>query len=98
MSFQNRACRKAHPSLLSSPDQRLHAVPEVHQSQGLVDGSVMFDPSNFNSTNHIYVAHTYDAIPQVMERLAKITRFTYDQNCRHNWPASWPDKDQAGID
>jgi PQQ-dependent dehydrogenase (s-GDH family) len=56
-------------------------VPGVHQSQGQ-DGllGMAFDP-NFNITHHIYVAYTYDAIPgEELERLAKITRFTYDQN------------------
>jgi PQQ-dependent dehydrogenase (s-GDH family) len=55
------------------------SVPQVHQSGGQ-DGllGMAFDP-NFNNTHHIYVAYTYDADPSnELERLVKITRFTFD--------------------
>jgi PQQ-dependent dehydrogenase (s-GDH family) len=60
---------------------RVHTipVPGVHQSQGQ-DGlmGMAFDP-NYNNTHHIYVAYTYDADPSdALERLVKITRFTFD--------------------
>ncbi len=57
-------------------------VPNVHQSGGQ-DGllGMAFDP-NFNSTNYIYVAYTYDADPdegdEQVDRRVKITRFTYN--------------------
>ncbi|MDN5866389.1 MAG: PQQ-dependent sugar dehydrogenase [Candidatus Nitrosocosmicus sp.] len=54
-------------------------VPGVHQSQGQ-DGlmGMAFDP-NYNNTHHIYLAYTYDADPSdELERLTKITRFTFD--------------------
>ena len=56
-------------------------VPGVHQSQGQ-DGlmGMVLDP-NFNSTGHVYVAYTYDAnnsSSDELERLTKITRFTFD--------------------
>jgi PQQ-dependent dehydrogenase (s-GDH family) len=54
-------------------------VPGVHQSGGQ-DGllGMAFDP-DFNNTHHIYVAYNYDANPtDELERLTKITRFTYD--------------------
>lgn len=54
-------------------------VPNVHQSEGQ-DGlmGMAFDP-DFNNTNHIYVAYTYDANPgEELDRRTKITRFTYD--------------------
>ncbi|WP_458747337.1 glucose/sorbosone family PQQ-dependent dehydrogenase [Candidatus Nitrosocosmicus sp. T] len=56
-------------------------VPGVHQSQGQ-DGlmGMVLDP-NFSSTGHLYVAYTYDANNSTgdeLERLTKITRFTYD--------------------
>jgi PQQ-dependent dehydrogenase (s-GDH family) len=54
-------------------------VPGVNQSAGQ-DGllGMTFDP-NFNNTNHIYVAYTYDADPSEQpDRRTKITRFTYD--------------------
>lgn len=56
-------------------------VPSVHQSAGQ-DGlmGMAFDP-NFNNTNYIYVAYTYDADPgagdEQVDRRVKITRFTY---------------------
>lgn len=54
-------------------------VPDVHQSQGQ-DGlmGMVLDP-DFNNTNYIYVAYTYDEDDgEGLERLTKITRFTYD--------------------
>src|SRR5688572_2711775 len=54
-------------------------VPNVHQSGGQ-DGlmGMAFDP-DFNNTNYIYVAYTYDADSgNDLERRTKITRFTYD--------------------
>ncbi len=56
-------------------------IPGVHQSEGQ-DGlmGMVLDP-NFNSTGHLYVAYTYDANNSTgdeLERLTKITRFTYD--------------------
>ena len=55
-------------------------VPNVHQSEGQ-DGlmGMAFDP-DFNNTNHIYVAYTYDAADagEELDRRTKITRFTYD--------------------
>ncbi|MDQ4101674.1 MAG: PQQ-dependent sugar dehydrogenase [Thermoproteota archaeon] len=59
-------------------------VPNVHQSGGQ-DGllGMTFDP-DFNSTNYIYVAYTYDSDPSEglgeddVERRLKITRFTYN--------------------
>jgi len=54
-------------------------VPGVHQSGGQ-DGllGMAFDP-DYNNTHHIYVAYTYDADPSsALDRLTKITRFTYD--------------------
>jgi PQQ-dependent dehydrogenase (s-GDH family) len=55
-------------------------VPNVHQSEGQ-DGlmGMAFDP-DFNNTNHIYVAYTYDAAAagEELDRRTKITRFTYD--------------------
>lgn len=54
-------------------------IPEVHQSGGQ-DGllGMAFDP-NFNNNHHIYVAYTYDNdSSDQLERLTKITRFTYD--------------------
>jgi PQQ-dependent dehydrogenase (s-GDH family) len=55
-------------------------VPNVHQSEGQ-DGlmGMAFDP-DFNNTNHIYVAYTYDsaAAGEELDRRTKITRFTYD--------------------
>jgi len=62
-------------------------VPEVHQSGGQ-DGlmGMVLDP-NFNKNDHLYVAYTYDAnnstsasdsSNEEIERLTKITRFTYD--------------------
>ena len=54
-------------------------VPNVHQSESQ-DGlmGMAFDP-DFNNTNHIYVAYTYDANPgEELDRRTKITRFTYD--------------------
>jgi PQQ-dependent dehydrogenase (s-GDH family) len=55
-------------------------VPNVHQSaaqDGLL--GMAFDP-NFNNTNYIYVAYTYDAADpgEELDRRTKITRFTYD--------------------
>jgi PQQ-dependent dehydrogenase (s-GDH family) len=54
-------------------------VPNVHQSGGQ-DGllGMAFDP-NFNNTNQIYVAYTYDANEgeDQVDRRLKITRFTY---------------------
>ena len=55
-------------------------VPTIHQPQGQ-DGllGMAFD-TNFKSAHHIYVAYTYDANPDdELNRLAKITRLTYDQ-------------------
>jgi PQQ-dependent dehydrogenase (s-GDH family) len=54
-------------------------VPGVHQSEGQ-DGllGMAFDPF-YENNHHIYVAYTYDADPgNDLNRLAKITRFTYD--------------------
>jgi PQQ-dependent dehydrogenase (s-GDH family) len=67
-------------------------VPGVHQSQGQ-DGlmGMVLDP-NFNSNGHFYVAYTYDvnnnnnnsssgsdnSDDNQLDRLTKITRFTYD--------------------
>jgi PQQ-dependent dehydrogenase (s-GDH family) len=54
-------------------------VPNVHQSAGQ-DGlmGMVFDP-NFNNTNYIYVAYTYDANSgEELDLRTKITRFTYD--------------------
>lgn len=54
-------------------------IPDVHQSGGQ-DGlmGMAFDP-DFNNTNHIYVAYTYDAASgEELDRQTKITRFTYD--------------------
>jgi PQQ-dependent dehydrogenase (s-GDH family) len=55
-------------------------VPNVLASGGQ-DGlmGMAFDP-DFNNTNYIYVAYTYDAAPSEdeLDRLTKITRFTYD--------------------
>lgn len=56
-------------------------VPGVHQSQGQ-DGlmGMVLDP-NFNSNDHLYVAYTYEAnnsSSDELERLTKITRFTYE--------------------
>jgi glucose/arabinose dehydrogenase len=54
-------------------------VPNVHQSGGQ-DGlmGMAFDP-DFNDTNYIYVAYTYDVDPgEALDRQTKITRFTYD--------------------
>jgi PQQ-dependent dehydrogenase (s-GDH family) len=54
-------------------------VPNVHQSSGQ-DGlmGMAFDP-DFNDTNYIYVAYTYDAdLSEELARQTKITRFTYD--------------------
>jgi len=57
-------------------------VPNVHQSGGQ-DGllGMAFDP-DFNNTNHIYVAYTYDANggegEDQVDRRLKITRFTYN--------------------
>ncbi|MEW6604426.1 MAG: glucose/sorbosone family PQQ-dependent dehydrogenase [Thermoproteota archaeon] len=57
-------------------------VPNVHQSGGQ-DGllGMAFDP-DFNNTNHIYVAYTYDADASEgedrVDRRLKITRFTYN--------------------
>jgi PQQ-dependent dehydrogenase (s-GDH family) len=54
-------------------------VPNVHQSEGQ-DGlmGMAFDP-DFNNTNYIYVAYTYDAdTGEELDRRTKITRFTYD--------------------
>jgi len=64
-------------------------VPGVHQSGGQ-DGlmGMVFDP-NFNNNGHLYVAYTYDdnnstsgsdsSANEELERLTKITRFTYDK-------------------
>ncbi|MGE0690923.1 MAG: glucose/sorbosone family PQQ-dependent dehydrogenase [Candidatus Nitrosocosmicus sp.] len=56
------------------------SVPGVHQS-GAQDGllGMAFGP-DFNNTHHIYLAYTYDTDPNSdqLERLTKITRFTYD--------------------
>ena len=55
-------------------------VPNVHQSEGQ-DGlmGMAFDPDFNNNTNYIYVAYTYDAdTGEELDRLTKITRFTYD--------------------
>jgi PQQ-dependent dehydrogenase (s-GDH family) len=59
-------------------------VPGVHQSQGQ-DGlmGMVLDP-DFSNTGHLYVTYTYDANnssstnDDELERLTKITRFTYD--------------------
>lgn len=54
-------------------------IPQIHQSGGQ-DGllGMAFDP-DFNNNHHIYVAYTYDNDPSdQLERLTKITRFTYD--------------------
>src|SRR5215203_1650731 len=54
-------------------------IPNAYQSAGQ-DGvlGMAFDPQ-FNNTNHIYVAYTYDAEPgEEVDRHTKITRFTYD--------------------
>jgi PQQ-dependent dehydrogenase (s-GDH family) len=54
-------------------------VPGVHQSGGQ-DGlmGMTFDP-NFNETQYIYVAYTYDAESgEELDRRTKITRFTYE--------------------
>jgi PQQ-dependent dehydrogenase (s-GDH family) len=55
------------------------AVLNVWQSEGQ-DGlmGMAFDP-DFNNTNYIYVAYTYNAQPgEEVDRRTKITRFTYD--------------------
>ncbi len=54
-------------------------VPNVHQSAGQ-DGlmGMAFDP-NFNNTQYIYVAYTYDAgSGKELDLRTKITRFTFD--------------------
>jgi PQQ-dependent dehydrogenase (s-GDH family) len=54
-------------------------VPGVYQSGGQ-DGlmGMALDP-DFNNTNHIYVAYTYDADPDAdVDLSTKLTRFTYD--------------------
>jgi PQQ-dependent dehydrogenase (s-GDH family) len=54
-------------------------VSNVHQSGGQ-DGlmGMAFDP-DFNNTNYIYLAYTYDADSgEELDRQTKITRFTYD--------------------
>src|SRR5690606_4104330 len=57
-------------------------VPGVHQSQGQ-DGlmGMVLDP-NFKNNGHFYVAYTYNANNSTdeLERLTKITRFTFDNN------------------
>jgi PQQ-dependent dehydrogenase (s-GDH family) len=60
-------------------------VPGVHQSGGQDGLMGMVLDRNFNSTGHLYVAYTYDAnnsssgsTNNELERLTKITRFTYD--------------------
>jgi PQQ-dependent dehydrogenase (s-GDH family) len=64
-----------------SNGSRLSIMPvhDIHQS-GAQDGlmGMAFDP-DFNKTNYIYVAYTYDANPsEEIDRRTKITRFTYD--------------------
>jgi PQQ-dependent dehydrogenase (s-GDH family) len=55
-------------------------IPNANQSKGQ-DGvlGMVFDP-DFNNTNHIYVAYTYeeDSAGGTPELKTKITRFTYD--------------------
>ena len=64
-------------------------IPNANQSKGQ-DGvlGMAFDP-NFNSTNHIYVAYTYEeesgnsGAEAVTELKTKITRFTYDPTAQN---------------
>ncbi len=75
-------------------------VPNVHQSGGQ-DGlmGMTFDP-DFNNTNYIYVAYTYDVDSgNDLERRTKITRFTYDpQNASIGQPLDLMNGLSASVD